>query len=210
MLRVESNTNLEGFTEFEEDILFDDDDPDFDHTTPIHNVPILFRNEKNVLIGEARITLSTSNVSSAMSLASVHPVELHSSHSSLHTLSHSLDDITNLSWSPQIHSDHVLTIEELRLQMSSCFTCGVSWTDKHVSLDCSECGGYAVERPCLACDGSCGSMWKRDYNQSHASGKAHWIGDCAKVYQATQASKEKAALIAQELSTRLEKLSANS
>lgn len=46
--------------------------------------------------------------------------------------------------------------------------------------------------------------------QSHASGKAHWIGDCAKVYQATQASKEKAALIAQELSTRLEKLSANS
>ncbi|XP_049822199.1 protein pinocchio isoform X4 [Aethina tumida] len=192
MLRVESNTNLEGFTEFEEDILFDDDDPDFDHTTPIHNVPILFR------------------MSSAMSLASVHPVELHSSHSSLHTLSHSLDDITNLSWSPQIHSDHVLTIEELRLQMSSCFTCGVSWTDKHVSLDCSECGGYAVERPCLACDGSCGSMWKRDYNQSHASGKAHWIGDCAKVYQATQASKEKAALIAQELSTRLEKLSANS
>lgn len=47
MLRVESNTNLEGFTEFEEDILFDDDDPDFDHTTPIHNVPILFRSESN-------------------------------------------------------------------------------------------------------------------------------------------------------------------
>lgn len=29
MLRVESNTKLEGFTEFEEDIHFDEDDPDF-------------------------------------------------------------------------------------------------------------------------------------------------------------------------------------
>ncbi|CAD6998435.1 unnamed protein product [Ceratitis capitata] len=41
-----------------------------------------------------------------------------------------------------------LTIEELRQHMGSCFTCGVSWTDDHVSLDCSECGGYSLERPC--------------------------------------------------------------
>ncbi|CAH0563992.1 unnamed protein product [Brassicogethes aeneus] len=206
MLRVESNTKLEGYTEFEEDILFDDDDPDFDHNTPIHNVPILFKNDKNLLIAKARITVST-NVSSTMSLASVHPLELnHSSHSSLHALSHSLDDINQLSWGPGINHDHVMTIEELRLQMTSCFTCGVSWTDKHVSLDCSECGGYALDRPCMACDGTCGASWKRDFTQSHSCGKARWTGECAKkIFQTPQVE-----ALAQELSTRLEKLSANS
>lgn len=86
------------------------------------------------------------------------------SSSSLTTLSHSLEDITNCSWSPQVHSDHVMTIEELRLQMTSCscFSCGVSWSDDHVSLDCSECGGYALERSCPICDGTCGAVWKRD------------------------------------------------
>lgn len=83
-------------------------------------------------------------------------------YSSLTTLSHSLDDINDCNWSPQVHSEHVMTIEELRLQMSSCFTCGVSWIEHHVSLDCSECGGYAMERPCPNCDGTCGAIWKRD------------------------------------------------
>lgn len=50
MLRVESNTKLDvdehRFTEFEEDILFDDDDPDFDHhTSTVHTVPIFFRSK---------------------------------------------------------------------------------------------------------------------------------------------------------------------
>lgn len=44
MLRVESNTKLEGFTEFEEGILFDEDDPDFDHSA-LQNMPILFRSK---------------------------------------------------------------------------------------------------------------------------------------------------------------------
>lgn len=56
-----------------------------------------------------------------------------------------------------------MTIEDLRVQMGSCFTCGVSWTDDHVSLDCSECGGYSLERPCPLCEGSCGTTWKRDF-----------------------------------------------
>lgn len=43
MLRVESNTDIRGFTEFEEDILFDEDDPDFDHKVPAITVPFLFR-----------------------------------------------------------------------------------------------------------------------------------------------------------------------
>lgn len=84
--------------------------------------------------------------------------------SSLSSLSYSLDDITGCC-SPQLNSEHVMTIEELRLQMTSCFTCGVSWTEDHVSLDCSECGGYALERPCPGCDGTCGAVWKRDLNK---------------------------------------------
>lgn len=43
MLRVHSGTNL-GFTEFEEDILFDKDDPDFAHGT-MSNCPILLESK---------------------------------------------------------------------------------------------------------------------------------------------------------------------
>lgn len=42
------------------------------------------------------------------------------------------------------------------------FSCGVCWYDDHVNLDCSECGGYAMCRPCPKCNGKCGAMWKRD------------------------------------------------
>lgn len=45
MLRVESNTNLEhleqdldGFTEFEDEIHFDSDDPDFEHRGSLHDI----------------------------------------------------------------------------------------------------------------------------------------------------------------------------
>lgn len=77
------------------------------------------------------------------------------------SMSSSLSDLVG---SPlEIPMDNVLTIEELRQQMGSCFTCGVSWTDDHVSLDCSECGGYSLDRPCPLCDGVCGVQWKRDF-----------------------------------------------
>lgn len=59
--------------------------------------------------------------------------------------------------------DNIVTIEDLRMQLGSCFTCGVSWAEDHVSLDCSECGGYSMERPCPLCEGSCGATWKRDF-----------------------------------------------
>nr|XP_029715657.1 uncharacterized protein LOC115259263 [Aedes albopictus] len=62
----------------------------------------------------------------------------------------------------EVSSEAVLTIEDLRAQLGSCFTCGVMWTDQQVSLDCSECGGYSLERPCMLCDGLCGQLWKRD------------------------------------------------
>lgn len=145
-----------------------------------------------------------------MSLASVHPAELHSSRSSLTTLSHSLDDIADACWGAQMHSEAVMTIEELRNQLNCCFSCGVSWADSHVSLDCCECGGYALERPCPACDGACGALWKRDLSMSHASGRARWTGECSSSTEAPSQTPKNTALTAQELSSRMEKLSANS
>jgi len=114
-----------------------------------------------------------------MSLASIHGPQFADmypmGHSSL-SVSSSLSDLVG---SPlEISMDNVLTIEELRAQMGSCFSCGVSWTDDHVSLDCSECGGYSIERPCPLCDGKCGVQWKRDFTMSHACSKARWLGVC--------------------------------
>lgn len=81
--------------------------------------------------------------------------------SSLSALTSSPDELT--AWSP-LPTDalEAMTIEELRDQLHCCFTCGVSWADSHVSLDCSECGGYAMERPCIKCEGECGQRWRRD------------------------------------------------
>ena len=42
------------------------------------------------------------------------------------------------------------------------YSCGVNWHQDHVTLDCVECGGYAMERPCPECDGKCNTMWRRN------------------------------------------------
>lgn len=76
-------------------------------------------------------------------------------------------------------SEPMMTLEDLRSQFNSCYTCGVSWSDNHVSLDCGECGGYSLERPCPLCDGKCRMAWRRDISMSHSVGKAHWEGECA-------------------------------
>lgn len=117
-------------------------------------------------------------------------------------------------------AEHVLTIEELRLQLNSCFTCGVSWADSHVSLDCTECGGYPLERPCPLCDGNCGQIWKRDLTTSHACSKARWEGECglrprpqsgASVHSPLpQSNTNTTSALANELCARLEKLQATS
>ncbi|XP_055935658.1 uncharacterized protein LOC129965625 isoform X2 [Argiope bruennichi] len=73
----------------------------------------------------------------------------------------------------------MLTLEGLRRTYNSCSNCGVSWYDDHVSLDCSECGGYAMYRPCPTCNGQCGSMWRRDVKASHVSKHAQWHGTCS-------------------------------
>jgi len=76
------------------------------------------------------------------------------------------------------YNENVLTLEELKNQYNSCFTCGVTWTEDHVSLDCFECGGYSMQRPCPNCDGSCQQVWRRDLVMTHAMHKAHWEGEC--------------------------------
>lgn len=129
-----------------------------------------------------------------MSVASVqapHLAELCSSLSRTSlSLSSSLSDLVGSPSLPssaaaaaaalEVSSEAVLTIEDLRIQLGTCFTCGVLWADQQVSLDCSECGGYSLERPCMICDGICGQSWKRDFTMSHACGKARWQGTCTR------------------------------
>ncbi|XP_058123746.1 protein pinocchio isoform X2 [Anopheles coustani] len=181
-----------------------------------------------------------------MSVASVQAPHLADLCSSLSrtslSMSSSLSDL--VGGSPSLgavfdfhYSDAVLTIEELREQLGSCYTCGVSWTEDQVSLDCTECGGYSLERPCMLCDGNCGQLWKRDFTMSHACGKSRWQGVCTKFpaqmmqplsscasfgshHQLTAAASAVPAatcassanqqhFLQQELCARLEKLSAN-
>ncbi|XP_067007280.1 protein pinocchio [Anabrus simplex] len=144
-----------------------------------------------------------------MSLASVHhPAEMrgHDHHS--RSIGSSLEELHNFFGT----SDAVLSIEELRMQLNSCFTCGVSWHEDHVSLDCQECGGYSLERPCPLCDGQCSATWKRDLTMSHASGKARWEGSCVLRSQAESKRMLKSIAADEEsrLCSRLEKLAASS
>ncbi|XP_008216408.1 protein pinocchio isoform X4 [Nasonia vitripennis] len=174
-------------TEFEESVSFDLDDPDFaPPAVPRTTAHGVFRGMKFA----AEIALNVNKFSSGantvhgsnMSVTSVQNttenLSRHGSNISLscHSLCGSVDE--SLGSHPQ-YQDTILTIEELRAQLNSCFTCGVSWSEEHVSLDCSECGGYSLQRPCPLCDGRCHAVWKRDLTMSHASGKARWIGECA-------------------------------
>jgi len=75
--------------------------------------------------------------------------------------------------------EQAVTLEELKGVFKYCFRCGVNWEQHHVSLDCLECGGYSLERPCPICAGHCRNIWKRDLEESHRSGEASWIGECS-------------------------------
>ncbi|XP_075732191.1 protein pinocchio-like [Rhipicephalus microplus] len=73
-----------------------------------------------------------------------------------------------------------VTLEGLKSLYNCCFTCGVSWTEEQASLDCAECGGYALHRPCVHCNGSCGGVSRRDLVASHKLRCSQWIGECEK------------------------------
>lgn len=79
---------------------------------------------------------------------------------------------------PTTGTAHHLTIEDLRVALNSCWLCGCNWQQDHVSLDCPECGGYALTRPCANCDGQCQQVWRRNINGSHDYHKALWVGEC--------------------------------
>uniref|UniRef100_A0A0C9R049 Protein pinocchio n=1 Tax=Amblyomma americanum TaxID=6943 RepID=A0A0C9R049_AMBAM len=89
------------------------------------------------------------------------------------------DSIEDLAQMPMQGADAV-TLEGLKSHYNSCFTCGVSWCEDHASLDCAECGGYALHRPCLHCNGSCDGIWSRDLAASHKLRRAQWLGECKK------------------------------
>lgn len=60
----------------------------------------------------------------------------------------------------------------------SCQQCGASWSEGSFSEDCAACGGGAMDRACLVCEGACGAEWRRAVVDSQDSGEAHWIGAC--------------------------------
>ncbi|XP_014665703.1 PREDICTED: uncharacterized protein LOC106807770 [Priapulus caudatus] len=67
---------------------------------------------------------------------------------------------------------------EFKQMQETCKTCNVCWSLEHISLECAECGGFAIQRPCPICSGRCGQLWTRDIDMSHAMRTAHWQGDC--------------------------------
>ncbi|ROT82903.1 hypothetical protein C7M84_023931 [Penaeus vannamei] len=126
--------------------------------------------------------LSNGCLHPAMSCGMVQTDNYFASSSSWVTRSESSESLSRLDLMTHQYPTHVaepmMTLEDLRSQYNSCYTCGVSWSDNHVSLDCRECGGYSLERPCPLCDGKCRSSWRRDISMSHSVGKAHWEGEC--------------------------------
>ncbi|KAK0179719.1 hypothetical protein PV327_005447 [Microctonus hyperodae] len=109
--------------------------------------------------------------------ASAETPSKHGSSNSLTCPSRS-NSFENLHGSHPQYQDSIVTIEELRAQLNSCFTCGVSWIQEHVTLDCPECGDYPLERPCPMCNGRCRVTWKRNVTASHTNRKARWTGEC--------------------------------
>lgn len=92
----------------------------------------------------------------------------------------SIEDLAQQQHLPLQAAADVVTLEGLKSHYNSCFTCGVSWYQDHASLDCAECGGYALNRPCLHCNGSCEGVWSRDLAASHKLRRAQWLGECKK------------------------------
>ena len=59
-----------------------------------------------------------------------------------------------------------------------CLSCGASWSAGQWTDGCEECGGGALEIPCLLCGGRCGSTWRKAVMDSNDFGMNHWCGQC--------------------------------
>ena len=62
---------------------------------------------------------------------------------------------------------------------AACLTCGAVWSEGRFTEGCEECGGGAMERPCLFCGGLCGNRALRAVSDSNDSHVSHWaMGRC--------------------------------
>lgn len=68
--------------------------------------------------------------------------------------------------------------EPYQKKISTCHLCKQCWFDNRYSHDCPECGGYALQRPCVICAGQCEQIWHRDVTKTHSFHLAHWEGRC--------------------------------
>jgi len=59
-----------------------------------------------------------------------------------------------------------------------CSSCKAIWSQGEFGRDCPECGGGAMQRNCILCNGQCDSVYQRAVIDSWDSGEAHWIGSC--------------------------------
>ena len=59
-----------------------------------------------------------------------------------------------------------------------CTSCGANWTEGQWTAGCGECGGGALEQPCLICGGRCGATWRRAVLDSNDFRCGHWHGAC--------------------------------
>ncbi|XP_050440450.1 protein pinocchio [Adelges cooleyi] len=163
VIHTEHNDNS-SFNDYEESIMFDEDDPDF---VPNDETEYSCQSMYRCLQKENPISSDNNN----MSLTGVQSM----SNQNLRNINDKmLDNIDLVS-----DIEQAVTLEELQGVFKYCFRCGVNWEQHHVSLDCLECGGYSLERPCPICAGHCRNVWKRDLEESHRSGEASWIGECS-------------------------------
>ncbi|KAL4218447.1 hypothetical protein ACF0H5_023182 [Mactra antiquata] len=68
--------------------------------------------------------------------------------------------------------------EPYQKKLSTCHLCKQCWYDNSYSKHCPECDGFALQRPCVICDGRCEQIWQRNINKTHSFHKAHWEGRC--------------------------------
>ena len=67
------------------------------------------------------------------------------------------------------------TTEEMTYRCSSC---QAIWSEGEFEKDCPECGGGAMKRNCILCNGQCDSVYLRAVLDSWDTHEAHWIGSC--------------------------------
>lgn len=98
------------------------------------------------------------------------------------------DDFMTINFRPHNQGDNesdqqqqqqYIAMDEQQQSLNSCRLCGCNWLQDHISLDCRECGGYALTRPCPKCDGSCEQLWTRNISATHDRHTAFWSGNCA-------------------------------